>query len=284
MTSVASFLCSGPVCGTRMLNSVCSVARWIGKACWNRDGSRPFWVSLPTVSASSPRLASTVSNPPFVATGIAAHPSGTYPAQSCLTGNLGKTGLCRHPSRSAEGTRYGTILCLPRTAAVWGYRPLCRTGTVRSCLSGAQKYGKPTGEENESSKHRHFHRNGVIIEIHRLAGTFSDPLTNKRFQRLTRTYLHEDGYCFEKLKGTDVSLPPVNFDALFLFFTWLVISSTVVSVCDKCATGLFSCLPVRQTSTRNVCHGKSVFCIWKILAIIRRYRCRLSGIIRKLVS
>lgn len=178
-----------------MLNSVCSVARWIGKACWNRDGSRPFWVSLPTVSASSPRLASTVSNPPFVATGIAAHPSGTYPAQSCLTGNLGKTGLCRHPSRSAEGTRYGTILCLPRTAAVWGYRPLCRTGTVRSCLSGAQKYGKPTGEENESSKHRHFHRNGVIIEIHRLAGTFSDPLTNKRFQRLTRTYLHEDGYC-----------------------------------------------------------------------------------------
>lgn len=81
-----------------------------------------------------------------------------------------------------------------------------------------KKYGKPTGEENESSKHRHFHRNGVIIEIHRLAGTFSDPLTNKRFQRLTRTYLHEDGYCFEKLKGTDVSLPPVNFDALFLFF------------------------------------------------------------------
>lgn len=147
-----------------------------------------------------------------------------------------------------------------------------------------KKYGKPTGEENESSKHRHFHRNGVIIEIHRLAGTFSDPLTNKRFQRLTRTYLHEDGYCFEKLKGTDVSLPPVNFDALFLFFTWLVISSTVVSVCDKCATGLFSCLPVRQTSTRNVCHGKSVFCIWKILAIIRRYRCRLSGIIRKRVS
>ena len=89
-----------------------------------------------------PRLASTVSNPPFVATGIAAHPSGTYPAQSCLTGNLGKTGLCRHPSRSAEGTRYGTILCLPRTAAVWGYRPLCRTGTVRSCLSGAQKIRK----------------------------------------------------------------------------------------------------------------------------------------------
>lgn len=82
-----------------------------------------------------------------------------------------------------------------------------------------KKYGKPTGEENESSKHRHFHRNGVIIEIHRLAGTFSDPLTNKRFQRLTRTYLHEDGYCFEKLKGTDVSLPPVNFDALFLFFS-----------------------------------------------------------------
>lgn len=35
---------------------------------------------------------------------------------------------------------------------------------------------------------------------------------------MTRTYLHEDGYCFEKLKGTDVSLPPVNFDALFLFF------------------------------------------------------------------
>ena len=59
-----------------------------------------------------------------------------------LTGNLGKTGLCRHPSRSAEGTRYGTILCLPRTAAVWGYRPLCRTGTVRSCLSGAQKIRK----------------------------------------------------------------------------------------------------------------------------------------------
>ncbi len=80
-----------------------------------------------------------------------------------------------------------------------------------------KKYGKLTGGENESSKHRHFHRNGVIIEIHRLAATFSDPLTNKRFQRLTRTYLHGDGCCLEKLRGTDVSLPPVNFDALFLF-------------------------------------------------------------------
>lgn len=120
----------------------------------------------------------------------------------------------------------------------------------------------------------------MIIEIHRLAGTFSDPLTNKRFQRLTRTYLHEDGYCFEKLKGTDVSLPPVNFDALFLFFTWLVISSTVVSVCDKCATGLFSCLPVRQTSTRNVCHGKSVFAygkFWRLFGGIAVDYLGLSG-------
>lgn len=124
----------------------------------------------------------------------------------------------------------------------------------------------------------------MIIEIHRLAGTFSDPLTNKRFQRLTRTYLHEDGYCFEKLKGTDVSLPPVNFDALFLFFH--MVGHFIhggVGLRQVCDWALF--LSARSADIDKERLSREIrFCIWKILAIIRRYRCRLSGIIRKRVS
>ena len=142
-----------------------------------------------------------------------------------------------------------------------------------------KKYGKSTGGESESSKHRHFHRNGVIIEIHRLAGTLSDPLTNKRFQRLTRTYLHEDGCRFEKLKGTDVSLPP-EFRRPVSFFPpgW----SLHPRWCRSATSVRLGSFPVRPFGRHR--QGASVtgnpfFAVGKILAVIRRYRCRLSGII-----
>ena len=123
-----------------------------------------------------------------------------------------------------------------------------------------KKYGKPTGEENESSKHRHFHRNGVIIEIHRLAGTFSDPLTNKRFQRLTRTYLHEDGYYFEKLKRHIRSLQ-LNFDALFLFHMVGHFIHGGVGLRQVCDCSFFL-LSARSAENDKELSRKSV-CIWK---------------------
>ena len=79
-------------------------------------------------------------------------------------------------------------------------------------------YGSVDGLESESFLHRHFHRNGITVEIHRIAAYMSEPSSNKYFQELTCKYL-KDGECgFGKLRGSGILLPPANFDAIFVFY------------------------------------------------------------------
>lgn len=84
-----------------------------------------------------------------------------------------------------------------------------------------EAYGTVDGMEGESFLHRHFHRNGIVIEIHRIAAYMSDPFSNKHFQQLTRSWLHDGKSNCVKLKGSDILVPPANFDALFLFYHFL---------------------------------------------------------------
>lgn len=81
-----------------------------------------------------------------------------------------------------------------------------------------ESYGKVDGYESETFLHRHFHRNGITVEIHRIAAYMSEPSSNKYFQELTCKYLKDRRCGFGKLRGTAISLPPANFDAIFIFY------------------------------------------------------------------
>lgn len=45
-------------------------------------------------------------------------------------------------------------------------------------------YGEKSGKESESQQHYHFNRNGVSVELHRLAAYSPDPFVDKRLQCL----------------------------------------------------------------------------------------------------
>lgn len=79
-------------------------------------------------------------------------------------------------------------------------------------------YGEKSGKESESYQHYHFNRNGVTIELHKLATHSPDPFVNKYLQRFVKLYL-EDGYTgYEKYNNSMLLLPPAQFDACYLFY------------------------------------------------------------------
>ena len=79
------------------------------------------------------------------------------------------------------------------------------------------KYGIVSGGESESVKHYHFNWNGVTIELHRIAEQLYSPLHNMKFQRWTKQHLSDNKLRIYSVNDTDVPLPPVNFDTLYIF-------------------------------------------------------------------
>lgn len=71
------------------------------------------------------------------------------------------------------------------------------------------------GEESE--KHYHFKYGVVTVELHRLAEQLSLPWQNARFQVWTQKHLHGAHLRSIVIEATVISLPPVNFDALYIF-------------------------------------------------------------------
>ena len=69
----------------------------------------------------------------------------------------------------------------------------------------------------ESEKHYHFKHGDVTVELHRIAERLVLPCQNTRFQRWTHKHLHNDHLRSVEIEGTAISLPPVNFDALYIF-------------------------------------------------------------------
>lgn len=79
-------------------------------------------------------------------------------------------------------------------------------------------YGEKSGKESESYQHYHFNRNGVTVELHKLATHSPDPFVNKYLQRLVKLYL-VDGYAgYERHYDSTLLLPPAQFDACYLFY------------------------------------------------------------------
>lgn len=88
------------------------------------------------------------------------------------------------------------------------------------------EWGMLDGEKTaESIQHLHFTYNGVCIEIHRIAGIMFSRCRNRLFRRWSDELLQEDSYNTMQIDGTlaasggtQVLLPPVRFDAFYLFY------------------------------------------------------------------
>ena len=81
----------------------------------------------------------------------------------------------------------------------------------------ARQWGEEDGESTESVKHYHFRHGTVTVELHHIAEQLPLPWHNHRFQRWTQQHLHGNHLRTVSIEGTTVSLPPVNFDALYIF-------------------------------------------------------------------
>lgn len=80
-----------------------------------------------------------------------------------------------------------------------------------------KKWSIEPAHESESIKHYHFGWEGVTIEFHRIAEHLWNPIHNKRFQHWTEKHLQGDKLRLWNLDGVEILLPPVNFDALYIF-------------------------------------------------------------------
>lgn len=74
-----------------------------------------------------------------------------------------------------------------------------------------------TKETIESEKHYQFKYGDVTVELHRIAERLVLPWQNARFQRWTQKHLHHSRLRGIEIEGVPISLPPVNFDALYIF-------------------------------------------------------------------
>lgn len=86
----------------------------------------------------------------------------------------------------------------------------------RACELVRQHYG-PDEHAIESVKHYHFKHHEVTIELHRIAEQLPQPWQNSRFQRWTVEHLHGNNLRTVEIEGTTIYLPPVDFDALYIF-------------------------------------------------------------------
>lgn len=81
----------------------------------------------------------------------------------------------------------------------------------------ARKWAEGAKAGMESDKHYHFCHEGVTVEFHRYAERLPLPWHNARFQVWSYRHLHGDRLRPLEIEGLDVWLPPVNFDALYIF-------------------------------------------------------------------
>ncbi len=70
--------------------------------------------------------------------------------------------------------------------------------------------------DSESIKHFHFNNGGVSVEIHRIAETIPGVFRNRRYQRWTVESLQPSDLRKTDIEGVTVSLPPHNFNAVYV--------------------------------------------------------------------
>ena len=73
-------------------------------------------------------------------------------------------------------------------------------------------------ESNERSpKHKGFYLDNVSVELHFIVERLRNPIQNRRFQCWTELYLNRTNAIVWNLDNAEVLLPPVNFNALYIF-------------------------------------------------------------------
>lgn len=79
------------------------------------------------------------------------------------------------------------------------------------------QWGFVVDNDTESHKHYHFDWKGAHIEFHRIAERHYHPIRNRKFQRWTQYHLLGNNSRKWNLNQVEIGLPPVNFDALYIF-------------------------------------------------------------------
>jgi hypothetical protein len=86
----------------------------------------------------------------------------------------------------------------------------------RSCEL-ANEWGIVADEAIERYRHYHFNWDGVTIEFHRIVEELPNPFRNKKFQHWVEYHFQKDKLKIWDLHTTAILLPPVNFNALYVF-------------------------------------------------------------------
>lgn len=81
-----------------------------------------------------------------------------------------------------------------------------------------QQWGMLKGKYEESIQHLHFEYRGVPVEIHRISGVLYHLIQNYRFRKWSDRLLQSNDCRRADFGGQNVFLPPVRFDALFIFY------------------------------------------------------------------
>lgn len=122
-----------------------------------------------------------------------------------------------HSARAAQRTRRRLELCGPPRRQCGDIDLYIGTKDYdRACELVRQHYG-PDEHAIESVKHYHFKHHGVTLELHRIAEQLPQPCQNSRFQRWTVEHLHGNNLRTVEIEGATIYLPPVDFDALYIF-------------------------------------------------------------------
>lgn len=91
------------------------------------------------------------------------------------------------------------------------------------CCRLIYQWGMLDDHATESIQHLHFSWQGVYIELHRIAGVVYHPGRNRDFRRWSDALLQGDTcrtmhLSGEAAVGAGITLPPVRFDALYIFY------------------------------------------------------------------
>lgn len=86
-----------------------------------------------------------------------------------------------------------------------------------SACTLAREWHGEDAEAVENDKHYSFQYGGVTIELHHVAEWLPLPWHNVLFQRWTAQQLQDDNLRCVGIDGTEIALPPVSFDALYIF-------------------------------------------------------------------
>lgn len=104
-----------------------------------------------------------------------------------------------------------------------------------------EEWGMTGPRTSESIQHLHFRYRKVTIEIHRIAGIMYGFTRNRRFRKWSDTLLQSSSCRHIRSGNEDIILPPVRFDAMFIFYhiyRHILTSGVGLRQCCDCVTFL----------------------------------------------